>query len=413
MSLKNTYFFLVSITLVLISCKTNPKVEQIKPITQNKDTINLHVGASQLAIYLPLLKGKKVAVVGNQTSIIVHPKIRIKTKSKKKHTHLIDTLLALDVKIVKVFSPEHGFRGKADAGEKVLDGVDVTTGLPIISLYGSNKKPSANQLKDVDLLLFDLQDVGVRFYTYLSTLHYVMEAAAENKIPLVVLDRPNPNAHYVDGPILEKKHQSFVGLHPVPIVYGMTIGEYAKMINGEGWLRNGIQCDLTVIKNKNYTHNTSYTLPVKPSPNLPNAKSIELYPSLCFFEGTTISCGRGTSMQFQIFGHPDLPKKYFPFNFTPQPNEGAKHPKHQGNLCYGLDLRETRVHKINLQWLLDAYTYYPKDKEFFNPFFTKLAGTEELQNQIELGYSQRDIRKGWVKPLLKFKKTRAKYLLYD
>ncbi|HIP47717.1 MAG TPA: DUF1343 domain-containing protein [Lutibacter sp.] len=413
MRFKNTYFFLVSVAILVIGCKTNPKVKKEALNTIIKDTINLYVGASQLEDYLFLLKDKKVAVVGNQTSIIQNLKLEIKNKNTKNYTHLVDTLLALDVNVVKVFSPEHGFRGKADAGEKVVDGIDSTTGLPIISLYGSNKKPKAKQLEGIDILLFDLQDVGVRFYTYISTLHYVMEAAAENNIPLVVLDRPNPNAHYVDGPIIEDKHKSFVGMHPVPIVYGMTIGEYAKMINGENWLQGGIQCDLSVVKLKNYNHKTKYNLPVKPSPNLPNAKSIELYPSLCFFEGTTISCGRGTETQFQVFGHPDLEKKHFPYTFTPKPNEGAKQPKNQGLLCYGLDLTNTEVHKINLQWLIDAYTSYPKDKKFFNSFFTKLAGTEKLQKQIELGYTHRDIRKEWVRPLLKFKKTRAKYLLYE
>lgn len=379
----------------------------------------MYVGASQLDDYLSLLEGKKVGIVGNQTSIIRKHASRLRSMPQTSNNevaayeHLVDTLLALNINVVKVFSPEHGFRGKADAGEKVVDGVDSATGLPIISLYGSNKKPKEKQLKGIDILLFDLQDVGVRFYTYISTLHYVMEAAAENQIAVVVLDRPNPNAHYVDGPVLEKKHKSFVGMHPVPIVYGMTIGEYAQMINGEGWLRNGLQCNLKVVKLKNYTHQTTYVLPVKPSPNLPNAKSVELYPSLCFFEGTTISCGRGTETQFQVFGHPDLPKKYFPYTFTPQPNAGAKHPKNQGKLCYGVDLRQTKVHKINLQWLLDAYTAYPKDKKFFNSFFTKLAGTEKLQNQIELGYTQNDIRGEWVRPLIKFKKIRAKYLLYE
>ena len=413
MRFKNTYFFLVSITILLISCKTNPKVKTETLKTIKKDSINLYVGASQLENYLSKLKEKKVAIVGNQTSIIQNSEFRIQDNNKKNYTHLVDTLLALNVNIVKVFSPEHGFRGKADAGEKVVDGVDTATGLPIISLYGSNKKPKPKQLKGIEILLFDLQDVGVRFYTYISTLHYVMEAAAENKIPLLVLDRPNPNAHFIDGPIMEDKHKSFVGMHPVPIVYGMTIGEYAKMINGEGWLRNGLQCDLTVVKLKNYTHKTKYNLPIKPSPNLPNAKSIELYPSLCFFEGTTISCGRGTETQFQVFGHPDLEEKYFPYTFTPRPNEGAKHPKNQGKLCHGLDLQNTEVHKINLQWLLDAYTSYPKEKIFFNSFFTKLAGTEKLQKQIELGYTHRDIRKEWIRPLEKFKKTRAKYLLYE
>jgi len=241
-----------------------------------------------------------------------------------------------------------------------------------------------------------------------------MEAAAEAKIPVIVLDRPNPNAHYVDGPILEEKHRSFVGMHRIPIVYGMTIGEYAKMINGEGWLRNGMQCNLTVIPIKNYTHQLAYNLPIKPSPNLPNAKAVNLYPSLCFFEGTSISCGRGTPTQFQIFGSPELPIDYYPFSFTPVPNEGAKHPKHQDKTCNGLDLSNTSdLSTINLQWILDSYEKYPNKDTFFNPFFTKLAGTEKLQEQIELGYSQKDIKKTWQPDLEKFKIIRSKYLLYD
>jgi uncharacterized protein YbbC (DUF1343 family) len=410
MGIKNTYFFLVLAGLILISCKTNQKSNLKPDNTLQKDSASLKVGASQITDYLQFIKKKKVAVIANQSSLI--KPISFDNK-KNNYTHLVDTLGSLNINLVKVFSPEHGFRGKADAGEKVVDGIDAKTGLPIISLYGSNKKPKNKQLKGIEVLLFDLQDVGVRFYTYISTLHYVMEAAAENDIPVYVLDRPNPNAHYIDGPILEEKYHSFVGMHPVPIVYGMTIGEYAQMINGEGWLQNGIKCDLKVIKIKNYTHQTRYNLPVRPSPNLPNAKSIELYPSLCFFEGTLISCGRGTEKQFQIFGDPELPEKDFPYSFTPVPNEGAKHPKHEAELCHGINLENTKVSQINLQWLLDAYTSHPNKKEFFNPFFTKLAGTEKLQNQIELGYTDDDIRKEWIRPLLKFKKVRAKYLLYE
>ncbi len=414
MNIKNTYFFLVILTLLVLSCKTG--IKSIKDIfeIQEKDTFNLYVGASQLDVYLPLLKENNVAIVGNQTSIIRNSALRLRSVPiMNNYTHVVDTLLSLKVNLKKVFSPEHGFRGKADAGEVVVSGIDTATGLPIISLYGGNKKPKAEQLKGIDIILFDLQDVGVRFYTYISTLHYVMEAAAENNIKLIVLDRPNPNAHYIDGPVLEDKHHSFVGMHPVPIVYGMTIGEYAQMINGENWLHNGLKCDLTVIPLKNYTHKTGYNLPVKPSPNLPNAKAIELYPSLCFFEGTSISCGRGTDKQFQVFGAPELPENDFPFIFIPQPNEGAKHPKHIGKTCYGLNLQEVAVHKINLQWLLNAYTAYPNRKDFFYPFFTKLAGTEKLQNQIELGYTHQDIRKTWLPDLEKFKKIRSKYLLYD
>jgi uncharacterized protein YbbC (DUF1343 family) len=405
MRLKNTYFFLVILALFSTACKSSTNNTKPTTIVVKKDT-TLQVGAQQIKELTSLLKGKKVGIIANQSSII--PNL-----NKNKQVHLVDSLQQLGMQIVKVFSPEHGFRGKADAGEKVIDGMDSRTGLPIISLYGSNKKPKKKQLKGLDILVFDLQDVGVRFYTYISTLHYVMEAAAENDIPLIVLDRPNPNAHYVDGPVLEEGFHSFVGMHPVPIVYGMTIGEYAQMINGEKWLQHGIQCKLTVIPLQNYTHRTPYILPVKPSPNLPNAKAVELYPSLCFFEGTSISCGRGTDKQFQIFGSPLLPKERFSYTFTPKPNQGAKHPKHEDLLCYGLDLSKKEVYKINLQWLLDTYTAYPKKTEFFNSFFEKLAGTNQLQNQIELGYTHRDIRKTWLPELEKFKKTRVKYLLYD
>ena len=418
MRIKSTYFFragqsiatirLVALifsvlSLFFLSCKSNQKVEKSGKVPLLHDTIT-HTGAEDTGAYLPLLQHKKVALVANQTSLI--------RNANGKYTHLVDTLLAKKITIRKVFSPEHGFRGKADAGEKVVDNIDVKTGLPLISLYGSHKRPTPEQLKNIDLILFDLQDVGVRFYTYLSTLHYVMEAAAENHIPLIVLDRPNPNASYIDGPVLQEKYHSFIGMHPVPVVYGMSIGEYAQMINGERWLRNGQPCDLQVIKLQNYTHHSPYKLPVKPSPNLPNAQAVSLYPSLCFFEGTSVSCGRGTSMQFQIFGDPELPPSSYPFSFTPQPNESAKHPKHQGKVCYGKDLRKARVHAINLQWLLNAYASYPDKTRFFKPFFTKLAGTEALQNQIELGYSEEDIRKTWEPELQKFIKIRAKYLLY-
>ncbi len=433
MKIKNTYFFwgvqrsvtaffnnanlthktitrlIMSLVLlfafILFGCKTNPQPPKKEILTKTKDEKELQVGANQLEYYLPLLKGKKIAVVANQSSLL---------KKDEKYVHLVDTLLSLQIPIRKVFSPEHGFRGKADAGEKISNQMDTQTGLPIISLYGSHKKPTARDLKGIKLILFDLQDVGVRFYTYISTLHYVMEAAAENKIPVIVLDRPNPNAHYIDGPVLKDKFHSFVGMHPVPIVYGMTIGEYAQMINGQGWLRNSLHCDLQVIPLKNYTHRTRYTLPVKPSPNLPNSKAVNLYPSLCFFEGTNISCGRGTDKQFQVFGAPYLPKKKYPFSFIPQPNLGAKHPKYQGKKCNGLNLEnENYLNGIQLQWLINAYAESTDKDSFFNAFFTKLAGTNSLQNQIELGYSPNDIKKTWQPDLERFKKIRLKYLLYD
>jgi uncharacterized protein YbbC (DUF1343 family) len=363
------------------------------------------IAANRTSQYIPLLKGKNVGVVSNHSSVIF--------KSDESHTHIVDSLLNLNIKIDRVFGPEHGFRGKADAGELIKDGIDTKTGLPIVSLYGSNKKPTKQQLEGLDVVVFDIQDVGVRFYTYIYTLAYVMEACAENNIPVIVLDRPNPNGHYIDGPVLEKSYKSFIGLFPIPIVYGMTIGEFAKMINGEKWLKNEIQCNLTVIPLKNYTHQTNYSLPIKPSPNLPNKVSVNLYPSLCLFEGTALSCGRGTHMQFQIFGDPNLPKEKYPFKFTPQPNEGAKHPKHEGKTCFGLDLREQdKLYNLNFEWLIDAYNNYPKKDTFFTPFFKKLAGTEKLQQQIEDGMQFEEIKKTWEPELAKFKKTRKKYLLY-
>ncbi len=374
--------------------------------TQDEDIV---VGAEQFPLYSELLKGKTVGVVANQTSYL-----------EKEKQHLVDFLIAKNIAVKKVFAPEHGFRGTADAGEHVKDGVDAKTGIPLISLYGSNKKPSQQQLKGLDIVVFDIQDVGARFYTYISTLHYVMEACAEMGIPVLVLDRPNPNGHYVDGPILEMAHQSFVGMHPVPVVHGMTIGEYAQMINGEGWLKNGMKCELSVIKMKNYDHQKKYALPIKPSPNLPNDQAINLYPSLCFFEGTFINAGRGTDLQFQVFGAPSLPPSKYPFKYTPQPNEGAKDPKFKGQLCHGKDLRQTpRLDKINLQWLIDAYNDHQntaadkgEKKDFFNSFFVKLAGTQQLQRQIEAGMPSGEIRESWQDGLAKFGKIREKYLLY-
>ena len=356
-------------------------------------------GAAQWESYKEILGQKKIGVVAHQASLV---------NSK---THLIDTLLSLGVNIKKVFAPEHGFRGDADAGEHVVDQKDPKTGLPILSLYGNNKKPSKESLEGISIMLFDLQDVGVRFYTYLSTLHYVMEACAENGIPLIILDRPNPNAHYTDGPILEEDCKSFVGLHPVPIVSGMTIGEYAKMINGEQWLNKGIQCDLTVIPLKNYTHQTNFEIPLRPSPNLPNAQSIAFYPSLCLLEPTVISVGRGTEMQFQIYGHPQLPKTQF--SFIPQPNYGAKNPKLKGQLCYGIDLRNfERPKKIELQWLIQSYRNFPDKEHFFKKGFYRIAGNKKLQKQLAMGMNEQQIRKTWEKDLEKFKQIRKKYLIY-
>lgn len=399
--IKNTVLLLL---ITVVACGKNissQKQELSSSIPQqNKEIIT---GASQLTTYLPLLKNKHVAVVGNPTSVIFN--------AQKKAIHLIDTLLSHKINIVKVFAPEHGFRGKAGAGETIKNGIDTKTQLPIISLYGKNKKPTPKLLNGIDIIIFDIQDVGARFYTYISTLHYVMEACAENNIPLLLLDRPNPNGHYVDGPILQKEFKSFIGLHPIPIVHGMTIGEYAKMINGEHWLNHGIQCKLNIIPIKNYTHNKTYSLPVKPSPNLPNDVSINLYPSLCLFEGTTISIGRGTDKQFQIYGAPTVPPTNF--TFTPRPNSGAKHPKHEGILCYGKDLRHTpKLHQLNLQWLISAYNHTTKKDTFFTSFFKKLAGSDILQQQIEQGLSEQAIRSTWINDLIAFKLIRKKYLLY-
>ncbi|WJJ97827.1 exo-beta-N-acetylmuramidase NamZ family protein [Algibacter luteus] len=405
---KNTVLLFV---LVMISCASkvkNKTSEKAETIEQTQMDSAIVVGANQTEIYLPLLKGKRIGIVANQTSVI------FKNQAHTSYAHLVDSLVALKVDIKKVFAPEHGFRGQADAGEVVKDGVDTKTNLPIISLYGKNKKPSAEQLKDLDLVVFDIQDVGARFYTYISSLHYVLEACAENNISVLVLDRPNPNGHYVDGPILEMEHKSFVGMHPIPVVHGMTIGEYAQMINGEKWLANGIQCELEVINMKHYNHQKKYSLPIKPSPNLPNDQAINLYPSLCFFEGTNVSAGRGTEMQFQIFGSPFLNPESFDFQFTPKPNFGSKYPKHENKVCYGKDLRNTKaLDFLNLEWLIEAYQQTTDKSTFFNPFFSKLAGTETLQQQIKSGLSQAEIKATWKEGLDKFKAMRTPYLIYQ
>jgi len=364
-------------------------------LTFSANAQNLRLGAERLDAYLPLIENKKVGVVGNQTSMIGN-------------THLVDSLLSLRIDVVKVFSPEHGFRGKADAGAKVENGTDSKTGLPIISLYGKNKKPYPEQLEGIDVLLFDIQDVGARFYTYISTLHYIMEAATENNIKVIILDRPNPNSHYVDGPIREKGFESFVGMHAIPIVHGMTIGEYAKMINGENWI--AVNCDLTVIVIENYTRKMEYDLPIKPSPNLPNAKAINLYPSLCLFEGTTISIGRGTVYPFQHFGAPYLENDY---SFTPKSGAGSKYPKHENKECFGTNLRlEKPLTAINLNWIIEAYKQCPEKEEFFNNFFDKLAGTDKLRKQIIAEKTQKEIKESWQEGLEEFKEIRRKYLIY-
>lgn len=401
---KNTFFIFL---LMAFSCQAQTKSSKpaAKADKKENSSKNPILGANQTEAYLPLLKNKNVGVVGNQTSVIF--------KEDGSYTHLVDSLLAQNIKVKRVFSPEHGFRGKADAGEKVIDGTDKKTGLPIISLYGSNKKPSPEQLAGLEIIVFDIQDVGVRFYTYISTLHYILEASAEANIPVLVLDRPNPNGSYIDGPVLEKENTSFVGMHPVPIVHGMSIAEYAQMINGQNWLPNNLKADLMVIPIKNYSKNTIYDLPIKPSPNLPNAKAINLYPSLCFFEGTNVNAGRGTNNQFQVFGSPFLDKEFYSYSYTPKANEGAKNPKHKNKLCFGKNLSNTQqLSSINLSWLIEAYQHTNNKEVFFNSFFTKLAGTKKLQQQIENGISEKEIKASWQKDLKEYNKMRKKYLLY-
>jgi len=368
-----------------------------------KSCAEIITGAERTDMYLPLLEGKKIALVANHTS-------------KIKDTHLLDSLLSLKIDVTKVFTPEHGFRGTAGAGEQLSDYKDQETGIQVISLYGEKKKPSPDDLSGIDLVMFDIQDVGVRFYTYISTLHYVMEACAENDVEFVVFDRPNPNGFYVDGPILDLEYKSFVGMHPVPIVYGLTIAEYARMINGERWLKDSLTCNLKYVKCENYTHKTYYELPVKPSPNLPNILSIYLYPSLCLFEGTIMSVGRGTDFPFQVFGHPAYGNETF--SFTPGSNEGASNPKYSGIECKGVDLRDIEYRffwqerRIILDWLIEAYNNMKEKGDFFNSYFLKLSGTQELQKQIESGVSPEDIFKTWEPGLKEYKKIRKKYLLY-
>ena len=365
----------------------------------------ISVGAEQTAEYFPLLQGRKVGLVGNQSSLV-------------DGTHLLDTLIKCDISVAAIFCPEHGFRGQAEAGARVNDGTDPQTGIPIISLFGANKKPRPEQLKGIDIMVFDIQDVGARFYTYISTLHYVMEACAENGVPLLVLDRPNPNGFYVDGPVLDTHYRSFVGMHPVPIVHGMTIGEYALMINGEKWLKNGAQCELSVIKVKNYTHDSLYHLPIAPSPNLQTDNAILLYPSLCCFEGTTVSVGRGTATPFEVIGSPSYSDKSF--SFVPQPIKGVSaNPPHKGRTCYGMDLQEAGAEivknkQLNLGYLITMYRKSDKNTFFLkNNFFEKLMGTSELRKQIQKGLDEKEIRASWEPALSEYKTMRKKYLLYE
>lgn len=388
-------FLFFTISIFFSCCNTYAQ----RKILNDQDAI---VGASRLELYLPEIKDKNVGIVANQTSVF-------------NGTHLIDTLLTYNIDIRKIFTPEHGFRGKADEGASVSNSIDEKTNIPIISLYGNNKKPTSSQLEDIDVLLFDLQDVGTRFYTYISTMTYVMEAAAENDISVIILDRPNPNGFYIDGPVLEDENSSFVGLHQVPVVYGLTIGEYALMVNGEHWLKDSLHCKLQVIPLGDYDRDCIYRLSVKPSPNLPNWESVYLYPSLCFFEGTVVSVGRGTQFPFQVYGHPSIQAD---FTFTPRQAEGRNKPLLCDKQCFGKNLTDYAHNfkkekaKINLSWLIEAYNQLKDKEKFFNNFFLKLSGTKELQQQIEDGLSEKEIRDSWKEELDKYKEIRKKYLLY-
>lgn len=388
---------LKSILVVLLFSCANSEVSMA-----GEDSVQIITGAERTDQYLQLLEGKRVGIVANQSSTVGS-------------SHLVDSLVALKINVVRVFSPEHGFRGEADAGEHVKNEKDKKTGLPIISLYGNNKKPGKEQLEGLDIVIFDIQDVGVRFYTYISTLHYVMEACAENGIELLVLDRPNPNGHYVDGPVLDTNFRSFVGMHPIPIVHGMTIGEYARMINGEQWLKNKVQCNLRVMECLNYTHDTPYSLPLPPSPNLRSDLSIQLYPSLCLLEATTVTVGRGTDHPFEMYGHPDFPETGF--SFVPKPGYGSKDPKHNGVKCKGFHLNDSVYYRmsrldlsflINANKLLDGKLFVEREK-----FFNLLAGNNILIKQITEGKSQEEIKETWKNDLNEFRKKREKYLLYE
>ena len=387
-----TLYISILFLLIIVSQPAFPRSDKL-PIP----------GACRMELYRDIIEGKSVAVVANQTSMCGQD-------------HLVDNLLSIGINIKVIFSPEHGFRNLADAGETIENGKDNNTGISVISIYGNHLKPSAEDLKGIDVVIFDIQDVGARFYTYISTLHYILEACAENHIKCLVLDRPNPNGFYFDGNILDTAYSSFVGMHPVPVVHGMTVGEYARMVNGEGWLKGGIKCDLTVISCKNYNHRTLYTLPVRPSPNLPNQNAVYLYPSVCFFEGTCLSLGRGTSFPFQVFGSPDMPDRGF--SFTPESVPGAKKPPLLGVRCYGTDLRDAMKKKLvpkgelNLDWIISAYNDFPQKDKFFTPYFDVLAGGPILREQIQKGMTARQIRATWQDGLKKFGVIREKYLLY-
>lgn len=369
---------------------------------------NIKNGADQIESLISIIGNKRIALVANQTSLTGN-------------IHLLDTLYSLGKRPVALFAPEHGFRGKADAGETVKDGKDVKTGTKIISLYGKNKKPSATDLANIDLIVFDIQDVGARFYTYISTLYYVMQACAENGKELIVLDRPNP-CDYVDGPILKKEYKSFVGMLPIPILHGCTIGELAGMINGEGWLGKNLKCNYSVIKVKGWKHGDPYSLPVKPSPNLPNDQSIALYASLCLFEATSVSVGRGTYFPFQVIGSPLLPKDKYPFSFTPKALEGFdKNPLHKNVTCHGLDLRKTDTKQLkgfSLKYIIEIYNEFKKmnkSESFLTrpKWFDLLMGTNQVRLDMLKGKSEKEIRSAWNEELKEYKEMREKYILYN
>ncbi len=367
----------------------------------SSDQGSLRLGAEKVEVWLPILEGKRVGLLVNHTSMV-------------NEVHLLDTMLALGIDVQRIFVPEHGFRGTGDAGELIKDGVDVRSGLPIISLYGASKKPDQRQLDGLDVVVFDIQDVGVRFYTYISSMHLMMEACAESGLPLVVFDRPNPNGDYVDGPVLKEGFTSFVGMHPIPVVHGLTVGELAMMINGEGWLKNAVTCDLTLVSMDHYRHDMVYSLPIQPSPNLPNYLSIRLYPSLCFFEGTEVSVGRGTDFPFQVAGYPD--SAFGEFTFTPESRPGASDPPQKGKLCYGLDLRykEAAEHRFTLHYLIDFYERSGRSSDFISRrrFFNLLAGSDRLATQIEAGWTEDAIRDDWQVDLDNYRPMRERYLLY-
>ena len=405
-------YFIRYLLIVTIFQSNICNIHSINIENKNKkseiNTGDIIVGANQISRYIDYINKKNIGIVANHTSVIF--------KKDNSYTHLVDSLLSLNVNISKIFTPEHGYKGENYNGENVEDKVDQNTGLEIISLHGKDReygKISDNDLIDIDLMIFDIQDVGTRFYTHISTLHYVMEACARNNIPLLVFDRPNPNGSYIDGPVLENENKSFVGMHAVPIVYGMTIGEYAQMINGENWLNSKVKCNLKVIEILNYKRDYNYSLLIKPSPNLPNEKSISLYPSLCLFEGTNVSVGRGTTNQFQVIGSPYLDQNIYSFTFIPKPNQGSKYPPHNNIKCYGLDLRDKLVErKLNLSYIIDAYKNTQNKSEFFNNYFIKLSGTKDLKTQIINNTPEEIIRKSWKDKIDEFKLIRKKYLIY-